>query len=221
MRRAANGGDAMNLSRDETRALGFVALLLALSAGVRLIDRPRPVTLEGAGVDIGALEAASRAAAEAKGPEPLRPGEKLDPNSARLEDLLRLPRIRRTTAQAILAARSAQRFESIADLDRVPGVGPVALEAWKPHLTLPERRPAAGPAPQTPAAPAMATATVALNAATAQDLERLPGIGPALAARIIAWRDSAGGFRSLDDLTKVRGIGPATLRRLKPLMTLH
>jgi competence protein ComEA len=68
--------------------------------------------------------------------------------------------------------------------------------------------------PRAPAAP------LALNSATAAELEELPGIGPALAARIVALRDSAGGFRNLDDLAKVRGIGPATLAKLKPLLTL-
>lgn len=208
----------MNLSRDEARALGFVALLLALSAAVRLVDRPGAVRLDAAGVDIAALEAASRAAEEEKGPAPLKPGEKLDPNTARLEELLRLPRMRRATAEAIVRARTAKRFESLADLDRVPGVGPVTLEAWRPHVTLIDR---VATAPPQRTMQATQPAQVAISRATAAELETLPGIGPALAARIIAWRDSAGGFRTLDDLAKVRGIGPATLARLKPLLTLQ
>jgi len=47
------------------------------------------------------------------------------------------------------------------------------------------------------------------------DLEKLPGIGPALAENIIAFRDSIGGFRNLDDLDRVKGIGPAKLAMLK------
>lgn len=57
-----------------------------------------------------------------------------------------------------------------------------------------------------------------INRASAGELERLPGIGPALAARIVAWRDSAGRFESVDQLDAVKGIGPAMLARLKPLL---
>ena len=60
------------------------------------------------------------------------------------------------------------------------------------------------------------TTPLDINRATAAELEQLPGIGPALAARIIAKRDSMGGFRRVDDLDAVRGIGPAKLQRLRP-----
>lgn len=219
----------MNLSRDETRALGFVVMLLTVSAGVRLIDRPKPVSLDAAGVDIAALEAASRAA-EARNvkPPPLAPGERIDPNTATLDQLMRLPRMRRATAQAIVAGRTDRPFRTIADLDRLPGVGPAALESWRPHLTLREgvaSRPTATPTP-TPSPPmrgadASNAAPVPLNSATAADLERVPGIGPALASRIIAKRDSTGAFRSVDDLLAVRGIGPATLEKLKKYLVVY
>jgi len=55
-----------------------------------------------------------------------------------------------------------------------------------------------------------------LNKATAKDLERLPGIGPQIATRIIAYRDQNGAFKKIDDITKVSGIGPKTLERLRP-----
>ncbi len=57
-----------------------------------------------------------------------------------------------------------------------------------------------------------------LNRASAAQLEALPGIGPALAARIVAKRDSLNGFRSVDELVQVRGIGPVLLARLKPYL---
>lgn len=57
---------------------------------------------------------------------------------------------------------------------------------------------------------------VSLSSATAADLEALDGVGPALAARIIAWRDSRGGFSSVDQLDDVPGIGPARMEALKP-----
>ena len=55
---------------------------------------------------------------------------------------------------------------------------------------------------------------VNLNEATVSELEDLPGIGPALAARIISGRP----YRSLADLDAVKGIGPAALARLAPLV---
>ncbi len=65
-----------------------------------------------------------------------------------------------------------------------------------------------------------ASRRVALNAATASELERLPGIGPTLAARIIAYRQTHGPFQSLDELHNVQGIGPVTLSRIRPYVEL-
>lgn len=58
---------------------------------------------------------------------------------------------------------------------------------------------------------------VNLNRAGAAELESLPGIGPALAARIVADRDANGPFRSVDDLTRVSGVGPAVVSGLHGL----
>ena len=55
-----------------------------------------------------------------------------------------------------------------------------------------------------------------LNTATAAELEALPGVGPALAARIVAHRSRHGRFRSVDALEGVPGIGAATLERIRP-----
>jgi len=59
---------------------------------------------------------------------------------------------------------------------------------------------------------------VNLNTATREELEALPGIGPALAQAILDRRREKGPFRRLEDLLEVRGIGPATLERLRPLV---
>ncbi len=59
-----------------------------------------------------------------------------------------------------------------------------------------------------------------INSATAKELERLPGIGPQIAGRIVAYREQHGAFKRVDDLTKVRGIGPKTLERLRPHLTM-
>ena len=59
---------------------------------------------------------------------------------------------------------------------------------------------------------------VDLNAATAEELDTLPGIGPVTAAAIIAWRDANGRFTSVDQLGDVDGIGPARLEKLRDLV---
>jgi competence protein ComEA len=55
-----------------------------------------------------------------------------------------------------------------------------------------------------------------LNRATAQDLDKLPGVGPATAKAIIDHRTRNGPFASVDDLLKVKGIGPAKLAEIRP-----
>jgi competence protein ComEA len=63
-------------------------------------------------------------------------------------------------------------------------------------------------------------ALINLNSATALDLDTLPRIGPAMAARIIAWRDENGPFASVDDLLQITGIGDKTFESLRPLVTV-
>lgn len=59
---------------------------------------------------------------------------------------------------------------------------------------------------------------VYVNTATAVELETLPGIGPMMALRIVAYRDAVGPFKNLDDLDNVSGIGPGTLAKLRGLV---
>ena len=59
---------------------------------------------------------------------------------------------------------------------------------------------------------------VDLNAATVEELDALPGIGPVTAAAIVAWRDANGRFTSVDQLGDVDGIGPARLEKLRDLV---
>lgn len=59
-----------------------------------------------------------------------------------------------------------------------------------------------------------------LNTATLEQLDRLPGIGPATAEAIVETRARLGGFRTVDDLLEVRGIGPAKLDAIRDLVTV-
>jgi competence protein ComEA len=61
---------------------------------------------------------------------------------------------------------------------------------------------------------------ISINRASDKELEELPGIGPALSARIISWREANGGFKSIEDLLKVSGIGENLLSGLKDSVTL-
>lgn len=59
-----------------------------------------------------------------------------------------------------------------------------------------------------------------LNRATKQDFDALPGIGPRLAERIMAYRQSVRAFHSLDELRDVKGIGKKKFERIRPLVTV-
>ena len=61
-------------------------------------------------------------------------------------------------------------------------------------------------------------APIDLNAASSDDLDRLPGIGPATAAAIVAYRDKHGRFASIDELSDVPGIGPAKIDAIRDLV---
>lgn len=85
----------------------------------------------------------------------------------------------------------------------------------------PEVKPAPPPASPVPAAvPGNQPRRLNLNTATQAELELLPGVGPATAKKIIDFRTAKGGFRSVAQLDDVAGIGPKTMERLTPLLTV-
>lgn len=85
-----------------------------------------------------------------------------------------------------------------------------------------EQPTAEGPeaAPATPASAWLPDGRLDLNLATAADLEELPGIGPVLAERIIAWRTQHEGFEEVGQLREVSGIGEKTFQSLSPLVAV-
>jgi competence protein ComEA len=73
---------------------------------------------------------------------------------------------------------------------------------------------------QSPPAAKPAPAVVNLNTATVEQLDALPGIGPATASRIVEYRQKNGAFKKIEDLMNVRGIGEKNFLKLKPLITV-
>ena len=107
-----------------------------------------------------------------------------------------------------------------ADLDRLNLAAPVVdgQRVYVPVVggTVPPEPAAAAP-PATSAAP---LGPVDLNHASTQELDSLPGIGPATAAAIVEHRARNGPFASVDDLEHVPGIGPAKLEAIRALVTV-
>ena len=69
-------------------------------------------------------------------------------------------------------------------------------------------------------APTPAATLLNLNTATAAQLETLPGIGKSTADRILEYRTKSGGFKKIEELMNVRGIGEKSFLKLKPLITV-
>jgi len=80
--------------------------------------------------------------------------------------------------------------------------------------------PQEGELPAQPSRAVNAGGLVNINTASAEELESLPGIGPALAGRILAYRDQHGPFSTIEELMNVSGIGERTLESLRLLVTV-
>jgi competence protein ComEA len=76
------------------------------------------------------------------------------------------------------------------------------------------------PSPSPSASAAVAKAPVNLNTATIDQLQTLPGIGRATAQRILEYRQKAGGFKKIEELMNVKGIGEKSFLKLKPLIAV-
>lgn len=89
----------------------------------------------------------------------------------------------------------------------------VGLVGAGDHALAEGRRDESAPAAQAP------TGTVNINEASPEQLERLPGIGPARARQIVEYRKQHA-FKRVEELTRIKGIGKKTFARLRPLVTL-
>jgi competence protein ComEA len=156
---------------------------------------------------------------------------RIDLNSADRAQLLQLPGVGDSLAGRIEAYRRAHHgFRSVDELRQVGGIGPALLERLRPFVTVEpyEREEGEPPAPaaigakepEVPGGKKDGTVRgVDLNTASAARLQTLPGIGPKLAERILDAR-ARRPFQSVEDLRRVSGVGPKTLERLRPLVTV-
>lgn len=120
---------------------------------------------------------------------------------------------------ALLAAGGAT---ADADLERIN----LALQlSDQQQLYVPfqgeESPPVAPPARSGSGSASSETGLVNINIASAQELETLPGVGPAIAQRIIDHRTEHGPFQAVEDIMDVKGIGPATFEELRDWITTH
>jgi len=225
-------------TRDERRALVFLAAVSLAGGIVRLVRAgagPPGAALvapELAGGDVAAQAARARHALELA--RPLGPGETVDVDRAEAAEIERLPRVGPELARRIVEDREAHGpFGSLAGLARVAGIGPGTLKglerravfSGQPRPALPSPEPPGGarpgPAPGSPRPPPACPAEpLSLNRASAAELACLPGIGPALAGRIVSYRTAHGPFSEVKMLEQVPGIGPGRLARLAPHLRL-
>ena len=202
----------------ETRALRQTALLLFAVSAVRWAWPVESEAPDVAEVTDSLLAASQEVLADAEHrSRPLEPGERIDPNLATAQELDRLPGVGAVAARAIVAERERTGpFRDAGDLSRVRGIGPATVAKLEPHIAVSRPRPAP---PGRPRPHRTSPASVVdINRATVDELVVLPGIGPALAARIVDARGEQM-FARVEDLVRVRGIGPATLERLRYLVT--
>jgi competence protein ComEA len=111
------------------------------------------------------------------------------------------------------AVRRAGGPRRSADVD---AVNLAAKVADGQQIVVPTKAPAAVGAITAPAPGEAPSAPVSLGSATLEQLQTLDGVGPATAEKILAYRSEHGGFRSVDDLANVPGIGPKKLAAMKP-----
>ena len=186
----------------EQKALAFVALVVLLGGAVRVV-RGNALASPGAGAaEQQALARQTFAASSSAVVAAAKNGK------GRGKAAAKTPKRRYAGA----------KFDSTGVL--IEGSGVVSTSGFpppNPRIDIDSRGSAAAGASRAPVV--SGSARIDLDTATPEEIERLPRVGPALARRIVANRDSLGPFGSLSGLRRVKGMGPATIERLEHLVT--
>ena len=189
--------------------VGILVLAIAGGGAMLWLNRPRPAPIEvTTPVPSPTLEPRSSAT-----PAPLR---------VYVSGAVSHPDVYLLPPQSIVkdALSAAGGATEEADLDRVnlaselcdqqqihvPRRGEAAPAVVSPGGTAPDRPPAVGP--------------IDINAATVEQLDALPGVGPAIAGRIVSYREAYGAFATIEEIMNVKGIGPATFEEIKGLIVV-
>lgn len=172
-------------------------------------------------------------------PTELRPAavtHQVDLNRAERSELLSIPGIGPGLADAILTHRQSHgQFAQVDDLQGVKGIGGKTLDKVRPWVTVStpttepaeverlERKPVVRSAPTGPVKSGKIQAgepPIDPNRATLAELQRLPGVGPVMAGKIIEARERQA-FRAIEDLRHVKGIGVKTLEAIRPYIAIE
>jgi competence protein ComEA len=211
------------------RVLAVIAVIAALVAGGYLwLARPRPDPAPAA-ADAAATEvpAGGPSPAAPSGPSPgAVPAGAASPASVVVHVLGKVKHPGVVTLPS--GSRVEEAIKAAGGVRPGAGTGTLNLarklvdgEQIPVGVRLPSPAPGAPPPGQLPpesAAPAAPGTPVDLNTATAAQLDQLPGVGPVLAQRIVDYRTQHGGFRSVDQLQDVDGIGARRFADLKPMV---
>jgi competence protein ComEA len=210
-------------------ALVFLAGAAFALIGYRLVQGRITHPPESYRTDLSSTPSHTNETNDSRATKPL-PTKRIDLNRAERHELLQLPGVGPSTADGILAYRNAKGpFLRIDDLRGVRGIGATTLEKLKPWLKVDDTeneeplrlvRKNSEPTRSATGKKSELSAPLDLNKATAADLERLPGIGPTLAQRIVEEREKKP-FPSVEDLKRVYGIGPKKLEQVKPFVMVR
>ncbi|WP_067665254.1 ComEA family DNA-binding protein [Nocardia miyunensis] len=212
-------------------AVGVAAVLVAVVVTQRESPVAQPVPplpmVQTSPMTSASAVSGTSAESAASAPPPSRPAELVVSVVGLVEHvgLLHLPAGSRVAdAVAIAVAREGADLARLNLAQRLADGDQVIVGALSSHQGTPQPDSAVISGSDRPVhtsgASSAPAAKVNLNTATESELDELPGVGPATARSIIAWRTEHGPFTTIDQLADIPGLGPSRLSRLRDLVTL-